>query len=42
MDRVEVMVRPVVPVGFAAVKVTLLIGESAGGCLLKVGLLQIG
>ena len=34
MDRVEVMVRPVVPVGFAAVKVTLLIGESAGGCLL--------
>ena len=34
MDRVEVMVRLVVPVGFAAVKVTLLMGESVGGCLL--------
>jgi len=32
--RVEVMVRLVVPVGFAAVNVTLLIGESTGGCLL--------
>ena len=34
MDRVEVMVRLVVPVGFAAVKVTLLMGERVGGCLL--------
>ena len=34
MARVEVMVRLVVPVGFAAVNVTLLIGESTGGCLL--------
>ena len=34
MDRVEVMVRLVVPVGFAAVKVTPLMGERVGGCLL--------